>query len=58
MKWLKDDSLDDGEDLADPDEIAADIVTELNAALVRMNQIVVALANPSDRIASGAAAGA
>jgi type I restriction enzyme M protein len=42
--WLKDDSLDDGSDLADPDLIAADIIEDLRAALAEFAEIQADLA--------------
>ncbi|MFS8533518.1 HsdM family class I SAM-dependent methyltransferase, partial [Sphaerobacter thermophilus] len=42
--WLKDKSLEDGENLGDPDEIAADIVEDLRAALEEFETILADLA--------------
>lgn len=42
--WLKDESLEDGENLGDPDEIAADIVEDLRAALEEFETILADLA--------------
>ncbi|MBI4524751.1 MAG: SAM-dependent DNA methyltransferase [Deltaproteobacteria bacterium] len=40
LKWLKDESLDDGEELPDPEELAADAIAELEAAVEELNTIV------------------
>jgi len=37
--WLKDESLEDGADLPDPDVIAAEIVDDLQAALAQFAEI-------------------
>lgn len=42
--WLKDDSLDDGSNLADPDVIAAEIIEDLQAALAGFAEIQADLA--------------
>ena len=40
LKWLKDESLDDGEGLPEPEELAADAVTELEAAVEGLSKII------------------
>ena len=38
LKWLKDESLDDGEELPEPEELAADAIAELEAAVEELNR--------------------
>jgi type I restriction enzyme M protein len=44
--WLKDDSLDDVDSLPPPDEIAAEIVENLQAALEAFQTVAAELARP------------
>jgi type I restriction enzyme M protein len=44
--WLKDDSLDDVDSLPPPDEIAAEIVENLQAALEQFQSVAAELALP------------
>ena len=44
--WLKDESLDDGDSLPPPDEIAAEIVENLQAALEAFQSVAEELATP------------
>jgi type I restriction enzyme M protein len=51
LKWLKDDSLDDGDDALEPEELATDAIAELQAALDELKGVLVSLENgtaPSD----------
>jgi type I restriction enzyme M protein len=41
--WMKDESLEDSENLPDPEVIAADIVENLQAALAQFSGIVEAM---------------
>jgi type I restriction enzyme M protein len=43
LKWLKDESLDDADDLPDPEELATDAISELEAAVEGLNAILKAL---------------
>jgi type I restriction enzyme M protein len=43
LKWLKDESLDDGDELPEPEELATDAIAELTAAVEELNAIVVML---------------
>ncbi len=43
LKWLKDESLDDMDDLPEPDELATDAIAELQAAVEELNSVLVAL---------------
>jgi type I restriction enzyme M protein len=45
LKWLKDESLDNGEELSEPEELAADAIAELEAAVEELNAIVTLLEN-------------
>jgi type I restriction enzyme M protein len=45
LKWLKDESLDDGEELPDPEELVADAITELEAAVEELNTILSIMEN-------------
>lgn len=45
LKWLKDESLDDMDDLPEPDELATDAIAELEAAVEELNAVLAALEN-------------
>ena len=45
LKWLKDESLDDGDGLPEPEELAQDAVSELEAAVEGLNAIIQYLEN-------------
>jgi type I restriction enzyme M protein len=45
--WLRDDSLEDGENLPDPAVIAAEIVEDLEAALAQFSEIAASLGSPT-----------
>lgn len=45
LKWLRDDSLDDPDDLPDPDELATEAISELQAAVEELSAIVAMLEN-------------
>ena len=44
--WLRDESLEDAANLPEPDEIAAEIIEDLRAALEQLEAIQVELASP------------
>lgn len=46
FKWIKDESLDDADDLGDPEEIITEAVTELSAAIAELNQVLKLLEKP------------
>jgi type I restriction enzyme M protein len=51
LKWLKDDALDDGDGLLEPEELATDAIAELQAALDELKEVLASLENgtaPSD----------
>ncbi len=45
LKWLRDDSLSDTDDLPDPEELAAEAIDELEAALGELNAILDLMGN-------------
>jgi type I restriction enzyme M protein len=47
LKWLKDDSLDDANDLPEPEELATDAIAELESAVEELNAIIVLLEDGS-----------
>lgn len=48
LKWLKDESLDDTNELPDPEELATDAIAELEGALEELNTILIMLENNND----------
>ncbi len=46
--WLRDESLEDGDNLPDPAVIAAEIVEDLEAALAQFTEIAASLGSPPD----------
>jgi type I restriction enzyme M protein len=45
LKWLRDESLDDGDDMPEPEELASDAIGELESAIVDLNSVLTALEN-------------
>ena len=45
LKWLKDESLDDADNLPEPEELATEAIEELRAAVIELEKIVVMLEN-------------
>lgn len=45
LKWLQDDSLTDSDDLPDPEELAAEAIDELEAAVEELNAILELMGN-------------
>jgi type I restriction enzyme M protein len=45
FKWLKEESLDDADDLLEPEELITDAVGELEAAVVELNKVLALLEN-------------
>ena len=43
LKWLKEESLDDGDDLPEPEELATDAIAELEMAVEELNAILLLL---------------
>lgn len=56
LKWLKDDALDDGDGLLEPEELATDAIAELQAAVEELTTIVTLLENGVEVTANGTAA--
>jgi type I restriction enzyme M protein len=46
FKWLKDDSLDDADELPEPEELATDAISELEAAVEELQQVLTLLERP------------
>jgi type I restriction enzyme M protein len=40
FKWLKDESLDDGDDLPEPEELVADAIGQLEGAVTELNAVL------------------
>ncbi|MHB1845280.1 MAG: SAM-dependent DNA methyltransferase, partial [Deltaproteobacteria bacterium] len=49
LKWLKDDSLDDGDDLPEPEELVIDAIAQLEGAVGELNAVLKLLENGSAR---------
>jgi type I restriction enzyme M protein len=47
LKWLKDESLDNGDELPEPEELATDAIAELEAAVEELNSVIALLENGS-----------
>ncbi len=45
ITWLKDESLDDPDDLPEPQDLASEAITELEAVVDSLKEIVVELEN-------------
>lgn len=45
LKWLKDDSLDDGDEVLEPEELATDAIAELQFAVEELNKVLSLLEN-------------
>jgi type I restriction enzyme M protein len=45
LKWLRDESLGDTDELPEPEELAADAIGELEAAIEKLNAIIMTLQN-------------
>jgi type I restriction enzyme M protein len=50
LKWLKDESLDDMDALPEPEELAADAISELETAMAQLNQVLMLLENGNDNV--------
>jgi type I restriction enzyme M protein len=53
LKWLKDDALDDGDGVLEPEELATDAIAELQAAVEELTTIITLLENGSEASATG-----
>ena len=56
LKWLKDDTLDDGDGLLEPEELATDAIAELQVAVEELTVIITLLENGSEANDNRAAA--
>ncbi|MBM4329942.1 MAG: SAM-dependent DNA methyltransferase [Deltaproteobacteria bacterium] len=52
LKWLKDESLDDMDELPEPEELVVDAIAELESAVIELNAIVTMLENSNSLEAS------
>jgi type I restriction enzyme M protein len=55
LKWLKDESLDDMDELPEPEELATDAISELESAVEELNAIIGLLENGNGVTAAKAA---
>jgi len=53
LKWLKDESLGNSDELPEPEELATDAIAELEGALDELNQIIVLLENSAPDYVEG-----
>jgi type I restriction enzyme M protein len=53
LKWLKDDSLDDADNMPEPEELAVEAIEELRLAMDELQKIVVLLENGNGDDAAG-----
>lgn len=49
FKWLREESLEDADELPEPEELATDAIEELQGAVADLNSILVTLENGTDR---------
>lgn len=54
LKWLRDESLEDGDELPDPEELATDAISELEGAVEELNGILALLENENGEEAAEA----
>jgi len=47
FKWLKEESLEDANDLPEPEELVTDAISELEGAVEELNAVLVLLQNGS-----------
>ena len=52
LKWLKDESLDDMDELPEPEELAADAIGEIKSAMEELNNVLALLENGNNNEAS------
>jgi type I restriction enzyme M protein len=55
LKWLKDESLDNGDESFEPEELATDAIAELQSAVEELNGVLTLLENENGREASAKA---
>jgi type I restriction enzyme M protein len=56
LRWLKDESLDDADELPEPEELATDAIADLQAAVEELNAILALLEGGETREVSGGVA--
>src|SRR5262249_1021389 len=49
FKWLKDESLEDGDDLAEPEELVTDAISELESAVEELTAVISVLENGNSK---------
>lgn len=49
LKWLRDESLDDADDLPPPEELATEAISELESAIMELTGVVALLENGVSR---------
>jgi type I restriction enzyme M protein len=49
FKWLKDESLEDADELPEPEELATDAISELESAVEELNAVLALLENGADK---------
>jgi type I restriction enzyme M protein len=52
LKWLKDESVDDDDDLPEPEELATDAIAELESAVEELNAVIALLENGNGAVAA------
>jgi len=52
LKWLKEESLGDSDDLPEPEELATDAIAELEGALEELNAVLLLLENSNEEAIS------
>lgn len=57
LKWLKDESLDDADELPEPEELATDAIAELEAAVEGLSAVITMLENGNEVEATAMAEG-
>ena len=50
LKWLRDESMDDGEELPEPEELATDAIAELESAVGQLNALLAILENRDETV--------
>ena len=55
FKWLKEESPDDGDDLAEPEDLAGDAIEELQGAVADLGKVLALLENGNGKVAGTSA---
>lgn len=56
LKWLKDESLDNNDEMPEPEELATDAIAELQTAVEELTSIIALLENGTEEISTEAPA--